>query len=74
MNAEAPFAVLLDEDHFAEFRKELKGRPDITHVWLVTDSEPAYARMRSRLGDVPNVGMLYRDYVRNFRINTELYR
>jgi adenine-specific DNA-methyltransferase len=67
-----PFAVLLDEDRFAEFRKLLGGRGDISHVWLVTDSDAAFARMRDRLGAGWTVGMLYRDYLRNFRINTEL--
>lgn len=66
-----PFAVLLDEDHFGDFASQVAERPDLTHIWLVTDSEPAFARMRSRLDvDVP-VGMLYRDYLRNFRINVE---
>jgi hypothetical protein len=43
----------------------------VTHVWLVTDSEEAYAEMRSALPARLAVSMLYRDYLRNFRINTE---
>lgn len=71
LDPDAPFAVLLDEDRLSAFRKALAKRDDITHVWLVTDSEPAFARMRSRMPDTVSVHMLYRDYLRNFRINTE---
>jgi len=48
----------------------LEVRPDITHVWLVTDSERAFADMRAALPVDYSVGMLYRDYLRNFAINT----
>jgi adenine-specific DNA-methyltransferase len=69
----AGFAVLLDEDRFGEFAKRLSDQ-EFTHVWLVTDSEPAFARMRERLPNTLNVGMLYRDYLRNFRISSEVNR
>jgi adenine-specific DNA-methyltransferase len=69
-----PFAVLLDEDRFADFQICISKRPDLTHLWLVTDSEPAFTRMRSRLPHRFVVGMLYRDYLRNFRLNAELAR
>lgn len=65
------FAVLLDEDRLSEFAKGVSQRADLTHVWLVTDSEAAFARMRARMPKWPIVGMLYRDYLRNFRVNTE---
>jgi adenine-specific DNA-methyltransferase len=71
---DVPFAVLLDEDHFRQFSEQIEARNDITHVWLVTDSEPAFARMRSRIHGRRTVGMLYRDYLRNFQINTEARR
>lgn len=64
-----PFAVLLDEDHFRDFARLVRSRADITHVWLVTDSESAFARMRARLPTAIQVGMLYRDYLRNFVAN-----
>jgi adenine-specific DNA-methyltransferase len=67
----SPFAVLLDEDRFTEFAKKIRIRKDITHVWLATDSTTAYARMRERLPKDRTVGMLYRDYLRNFRVNTQ---
>jgi adenine-specific DNA-methyltransferase len=65
------YGVLFKESRFRRFREALEERPDVTHVWLVTDSEEAYAEMRSALPARLSVSMLYRDYLRNFRINTE---
>jgi adenine-specific DNA-methyltransferase len=66
----APYAVLFRESGFRKFKDDLCNRPDVTHVWLVTDSEEAFAEMRSALPPHLTVSMLYRDYLRNFRINT----
>jgi adenine-specific DNA-methyltransferase len=74
LQADSPVTVLLDEDRFQPFLKELSTRIDITHVWLVTDSEAAFARMRERIPGERFVGMLYRDYLRNFRINAGVAR
>lgn len=71
MPPDSPFAVLLDEDHFRAFRASLAKRPWTTHVWLVTDSEAAYARMREQISGPHFVGMLYRDYLRNFQVNAD---
>jgi adenine-specific DNA-methyltransferase len=66
----SPFAVLLRESAFRRFAAALTHRPDVTHVWLVTDSERAFADMRAALPSNPLTTMLYRDYLRNFAINT----
>nr|WP_133510780.1 site-specific DNA-methyltransferase [Candidatus Thiosymbion oneisti] len=63
-----PFAVLVDETRFADFAAELDGRDDLTHVFLVTDSEEAFQEMAGELR-VPNLIQLYRDYLENFVIN-----
>jgi adenine-specific DNA-methyltransferase len=68
--AASPFAVLLRESAFRRFATALDKRPDVTHTWLVTDSERAFADLRSALPGDRKVGMLYRDYLRNFAINT----
>lgn len=68
------FAVLLDEDRFSDFSGAIAKMTAITHVWIVTDSEPAFARLSQNLPDRFSVGMLYRDYLHNFRINTETSR
>ncbi|MFL5241555.1 MAG: site-specific DNA-methyltransferase [Gemmataceae bacterium] len=66
----SPYGVLFEEESFRKFRKELDARKDITNVWIVTDSEDAFAEMRSALPSHLCTSMLYRDYLRNFRINT----
>ena len=63
-----PFAVLVDAARFADFSDQLKDRSDLTHAYLVTDSEEAFHEMAARL-QVPNVIQLYRDYLENFVIN-----
>jgi len=70
MPDDSTYAVLFKEASFRKFKKALEKRTDITHVWLVTDSEEAYAEMRSALPSHLIMSMLYRDYLRNFRINT----
>ena len=63
-------AVLLRESQFARFREAVVGCPG-DHAHLLTDSEEAFAEMRSELPRRERIGMLYRDYLRSFRINTE---
>ena len=63
-----PFAVLVAETQFADFAAELEGLGDVTHAFLVTDSEEAFQEMAAQL-KIPNVVRLYRDYMENFVIN-----
>ena len=65
------YGVLFRESRFRQFREAIAKRPDITHVWLVTDSEEAFAEMAVALPSRLHLSMLYRDYLRNFRINTD---
>ena len=65
------YGVLFKESRFRQFKEALQQRPEVTHVWLVTDSEEAYAEMRSALPGELTISMLYRDYLRSFRLNTE---
>jgi len=71
MPTDCPFAILLDVDKFSLFTKALAEREDIVYVWIVTDDEQAFARMRSRLSRKVRVAMLYREYLRSFVINAE---
>ena len=63
-----PFAVLLDETRFADFQTALAARENISHIFLVTDSQEAFQEMAAQV-DAPNVIQLYRDYLENFAIN-----
>ncbi|MBI1813293.1 site-specific DNA-methyltransferase [Candidatus Peregrinibacteria bacterium] len=66
---ESSYAVLLQESHFAKFNDEVKKRGDVTHIFLVTDSEEAYREMAGQLPARCAAKMLYRSYLDNFRIN-----
>jgi len=73
MPAGAHYAVLFSEKHFRSFARELGRHPDVTHVWLVTESEATYSEMASRLPGRIRSSMLYRDYLRNFRVNVDQF-
>jgi adenine-specific DNA-methyltransferase len=64
------FAILFDEGKARDFAERLEGRSDITHIYVVTDSPEAYSEIRSLFGPGRHTSMLYRDYLRNFEINT----
>ncbi len=63
-----PFAVLVDETRFADFRDALDDHHDLTHIFLITDSEDAFHEMAAQL-TAPHIIQLYRDYLENFAIN-----
>jgi adenine-specific DNA-methyltransferase len=63
-----PFAVLNDESNYTNFQEAIKKRIDLTHVFLVTDSEDSFHEMAADIS-VPHVVQLYRDYLENFMIN-----
>lgn len=63
------YAILIDESQFAAFKKALKKRSDVTHIFLVTDSEEAYRDMCGNLPPNLQCKMLYHSYLENFRIN-----
>jgi adenine-specific DNA-methyltransferase len=69
---DSTYAVLLNERYFRPFADAVKARRELRRVWIVTDSEEAFAEMRSKLPQRLNVSMLFRDYLRNFTINTRL--
>lgn len=68
---DCPFCILLREDHFKEFAAKLAERPDITHVFLVTDSIEAFHEMGGQVGKGKRCVQLYKSYLDNFKINLE---
>ena len=66
-----PFAVLMEEARFPDFSAKLNGRDNLTHAYLVTDSEESFQEMAAEL-TVPNVIQVYRDYLDNFVINKKV--
>ncbi|MEI2391234.1 DNA methyltransferase [Priestia megaterium] len=63
------FAILIDESYFAEFNKQISEANNLTHIYIVTNSEEAFREMASQI-KVKNVTQLYRDYIDNFVINS----
>lgn len=63
------YAVLFDETKVGQFRDALEARPAVRQVYIVTDSQEAYAELCERLGTRWPTSMLYRDYLRNFRVD-----
>ena len=64
------FAILTEENAFAEFESAVGQHPNIETVFIITDYEAGYRMMAERL-HVKNTYQLYRDYLDNFRINTD---
>jgi adenine-specific DNA-methyltransferase len=64
---ECGYAILLREEAFPDFEKELGSYKEISHVFFFTNSEEAYAEMRERVGTGRVTSMLCRDYLKNFR-------
>ena len=66
-----PFCVLLKEERYRQFSEKLATRTDITHVFLVTDSDEAFREMAAGLAGKRRCVQLYKSYLENFKINLE---
>lgn len=64
------FAVLIDEKYFSEFEPTVNAEKEIWTAYIVTDFEKGFKSMTKSL-NVKKSYQLYRDYLDNFRINTE---
>src|SRR6266498_5834592 len=62
----SPFAVLIRETKFSEFREALREPRDIACVFLITDSDDNFAAMRRDLGRHYRCIQLYKSYLENF--------
>lgn len=65
---ENQFAVLINENAFADFAEKLTAHPEIQTVFLATDYEVNYQSMVKNL-NVTEAYQLYRDYLDHFRVN-----
>lgn len=66
----AGYAILFEDASLWAFEKAIEGRDDVTHLFVVTDSEEAFIDARELVGHGRKTSMIYRDYLRTFRINT----
>lgn len=65
---ENKFAILINENTFADFAEKLAEHPEIQTVFLATDYEVNYQSMVKNL-NVTEAYQLYRDYLDHFRVN-----
>lgn len=63
-------AILNNEDYYSDFRSQLAGREDISHIYFVTNSGNAFREM-SEPFTWAQTYQLYKDYLENFTINYE---
>ena len=63
-----PFVVLMQETRFKEFVRHVERRSDLTHVFIVTNSQDTVYKLRHEWPEL-RVVQLYKDYLENFRIN-----
>ena len=63
-----PFVVLIQETRFKEFVRHVERRTDLTHVFIVTNSQDTVYKLRHEWPEL-RVVQLYKDYLENFRIN-----
>lgn len=63
-----PFVVLMQETRFKEFVRHVENRADLTHVFIVTNSQDTVYKLRHEWPEL-RVVQLYKDYLENFRIN-----
>ena len=65
---ENKFAVLVNENAYADFAEAISEHPEIQTAFINTDYEVNYRAMVKDL-HVEKTYQLYRDYLDNFRIN-----
>ncbi|MDT0196787.1 DNA methyltransferase [Arthrobacter sp. AB6] len=66
------YGILFDEEKWRDFVLEVSSRSTLTHVFVVTDSKSVYQQVHTELPDHVEATQLYEDYLRTFRINTEV--
>lgn len=67
LSEECGYAVLLDETALRDFQERLAQADGVEHLFIVTDSDDAFAEMSGVIGEGKSTHMLYGDYLRQFR-------
>lgn len=62
------YAVLRDTDQTAAFLDDLKDRPDLRHVFVITDSQATFRQVNDHLPPGVASTRLYEDYLTTFKI------
>jgi adenine-specific DNA-methyltransferase len=64
---QSPYAVVFDASGVGELIERLKGRPDVSRVFVVTESDDTYAAVAERLPKTIKTTKLYGDYLEAMR-------
>ena len=67
---DAFYGVLVGVDEWRAFVDAAIARPDLTHAFIVTDSEATFQQIVAELPTGIDCTQLYSDYLRTFAINT----
>lgn len=67
----AHYGVLFDTDQWRGFVDEVATRKDLTHAYIVTDSDATLQQIVSELPSYLGFTQLYEEYLRTFQINTK---
>ena len=70
VNDAARYGVLLDVLAFPEFVSAVSDKPDVRHLFLLTEDQDAFADMTTQLGPGRETHMLPREHLTKLRINT----
>lgn len=63
------YGVLLNPDSARDFASAVSAEPNVTHAFIVTDSETLFQQIASQLPSRAKPVRLYESYLRNFVVN-----
>lgn len=63
------YGVLADTDEWPRFMDAVSSAPDLTHAFIVTDSDAVFQRIAAELPETATPVRLYESYLRSFAIN-----
>ena len=66
------YGVLFDEERWRDFVEAISDSPTLRHAFVVTNSRSVYLQVCTEAPSYVEVAQLYDDYLRSFRINTEV--
>jgi adenine-specific DNA-methyltransferase len=64
------YGVLFDADQWHGFAEAVKGAGELTHAFIITDSDTVFQRVAAELPNTATPVRLYESYLRSFAINT----
>lgn len=66
------YSILFDEERWRDFVEAIAHLPQMRHAFVVTNSRSVYLQVCAEAPSYVEVTQLYDDYLRSFRINTEV--